>query len=88
MRTQGIKLLDPVMELVQIEWLLLPIEDCRNAEAEQKVISCYFRKPHEPWGPDRAFVLPVRVRRSRRRVLFCQESGLDGWERAETREKD
>lgn len=69
---------DPVMELVQIEWLVLPIEDCPDAKAEQKVITCYFRKPHEPWEPDRAFVLPVRVRRSRSRVLFSQKLGLDG----------
>jgi hypothetical protein len=77
MRTQGVKLPDPVLELVQIEWLVLPVEECRSEETEQKIIACHFRKPHEPWGPGRAFVLPVRIRRSRRRVLFCQESGLD-----------
>jgi hypothetical protein len=81
MRTQGIKVLDPVMELCQIEWLVLPVEKCRDADAEQKVIHSYFRRPHEPWGPERAFVLPVRVRRSRRRVLFRQESGLEGYEK-------
>jgi hypothetical protein len=78
MRTQGVKLPDPVMELVQIEWLVLPVEDCRNAETERMIVTSHFRKPHEPWEPDRAFVLPVRIRRSRSRVLFCQESGLDG----------
>ncbi len=44
--------------------------------AEKHVAGRYFRKPHEPWGPSLAFVLPVRVRRGRGRVLFCQESGL------------
>ena len=77
MRTSGVKLLDPVLENVQIDWLLVPVHECRDARDEVRLISNHFRKPHEPWGPSRAFVMPVRVRRSRRRVLFWQRSGLE-----------
>ena len=77
MRTRGVKLLDPVLETVQIDWLVVPAQECRNGEDEGRVISTHFRKPHEPWGHSRAFVMPVRIRRSRWRVLFYQESGLE-----------
>jgi hypothetical protein len=77
MRTRGVKLLDPVLDTVQIDWLVVPIQDCRDSQEEGRVISSQFRKPHEPWGPSQAFVKPVRVRRSRRRVLFWQHSGLE-----------
>jgi hypothetical protein len=77
MKTRGVKLLDPVLETSQIDWLVLPVEECRDPDDEGRVISSHFRKPHEPWGHSGAFVLPVRVRRSRWRVLFWQESGLD-----------
>jgi hypothetical protein len=77
MRTRGVKLLDPVLDTVQIDWLLLPVDQCPRLEDEWQVISSHFRKPHEPWGPSQAFVMPVRVRRSRRRVLFVQQSGLE-----------
>jgi hypothetical protein len=76
MRTCGIKLLDSVLGMVQIDWLVVPTEDCRDAQTEDQFVRMHFRKPHEPWGPDGAFVMPVRIRRSRRRVLFFQESGL------------
>jgi hypothetical protein len=77
MRTSGVKLLDPVLDTVQIDWLLVPADECRDVHAESRLISCYFRRPHEPWGSSRAFVMPVRVRRSRRKVLFSQQSGLE-----------
>jgi hypothetical protein len=77
MRTRGVKLLDPVLETSQVDWLLLPAGECPAEEDEMRVISSQFRKPHEPWGHSGAFVLPVCVRRSRWCVLFCQESGLD-----------
>ncbi len=77
MKTRGVKLLDPVLETAQIDWLVLPVQECRDEEEEGRVITSHFRKPHEPWGHSGAFVLPVRVRRSRWRVLFRQESGLD-----------
>jgi len=76
MKTHGVKVLDPVLETVQIDWLVVPISQCQDAAAEGRLVNRYFRKPHEPWGPERAFVMPVQVRRGRRRVLFCQESGL------------
>jgi hypothetical protein len=77
MKTRGVKLLDPVLESSQIDWLVLPVDECRGEEDEEQVISSHFRRPHEPWGHSGAFVQPVRVRRSRFRVLFWQESGLD-----------
>jgi hypothetical protein len=77
MRNRGVKLLDPVLESFQIDWLVVPAEQCRNHEDEGRLISQHFRKPHEPWGNSRAFVMPVCIRRTRWRVLFCQESGLE-----------
>jgi hypothetical protein len=77
MRTRGVKLLDPVLENTQIDWLLVSAEQCRDAAEERDFVSRHFRKPHEPWGPTRAFVQPVCIRRSRRRVLFSQHSGLE-----------
>jgi hypothetical protein len=77
MRTSGVKLLDPVLETTQIDWLVVPAGECRDTQDEGRLICSHFRKPHEPWEPNRAFVMPVRVRRSRRRVLFLQQSGLE-----------
>ena len=76
MRTSGVKLFDPVLETMQINWLVVPADECRNAQDERLLISSHFRKPHEPWCPSQAFVMPVRIRRSRSRVLFLQQSGL------------
>jgi hypothetical protein len=77
MRTQGVKVLDPVFQTEQLEWLLLSARECPDAASEQRIIENYFRSPHSPWGVLRAFVRPVHIRRSRRRVLFCQELGVD-----------
>jgi hypothetical protein len=76
MRMQGVKLLDPLAWTCQVEWLVVPAQDCPDPAAESRIIVSHFRKAHEPWSPVRAFVRPVQVRRSRRRVLFRQESGL------------
>jgi hypothetical protein len=76
MKNYGSKLLDSVLGLVQVDWLIVPLSECRDPSTESQFIRKYFRKPHEPWKPDGAFVQPVNVRRSRRRVLFFQESGL------------
>ena len=76
MRTRGVKTGDPVTEAEQLDWLMLPATECPDPETERRIIRAYFRKPHEPWGNKGAFVLPVVIRRSRRRVLFCQRSGL------------
>ncbi len=75
MTTRGVKLLDPSVETAQLDWLVLPAHRCPDQRSEQQVIHHYFRVPHGPWAPQQAFVQPVVVRRSRRRVLFCQESG-------------
>jgi hypothetical protein len=77
MRTSGVKLLDPVLETTQIDWLVVSADECRNAQDERMLISSHFRKPHETWHPSLAFVMPVRIRRSRSRVLFLQQSGLE-----------
>ena len=58
MRTRGVKLLDPVLETAQIDWLVLPVEECRDEEDEGRVISSQFRKPHEPWGHSGAVCPP------------------------------
>ena len=77
MRTRGVKLLDPVLETIQIDWLVVPTRECRDSRDERRLISRHFRLPHEPWGSSRAFVMPVCIRRSSRRVLFSQQSGLE-----------
>jgi len=76
MKNRGFIVFDPVLETSQLDWLVVPIRECPDAAAERRVVSQHFRVPHGPWGPDRAFVQPVIVRRSRRRVLFRQRSGL------------
>jgi hypothetical protein len=75
-RTEGVKFLDGVLQNCQIHWLVLRHEDCPDEHSERRVILSHFRVPHEPWTLPAAFVRPVRVRRSRRRVLFYQESGV------------
>ena len=75
MRTQGVKLLDPVLETSQL-WLIIPKQECPDEAAELNVVAAHFRVPHEAWGLIKGFVQPVKIRRSRRRVLFSQESGV------------
>ncbi len=77
MRTRGVKIIDPVLDIRQIDWMIVPAGECPDPVAERRLIAAYFRKPHEPWGSEQAFVHPVVIRRSRRRVLFQQHSGLD-----------
>lgn len=76
MRTRGVKVLDPVSETNQVDWLVVSADECPDEEAERFVAATHFRVPHEPWGYDGAFVQAVSIRRTRRRVLFYQESGL------------
>jgi hypothetical protein len=76
MKTRGVKMLDPVLQTAQIDWLIVPVRECRSASDERQLVCTYFRQPHEPWGAEKAFVLPVKVRRGRGHVLFCQESGV------------
>ncbi len=77
MRNRGMKFLDPMLDTIQIDWLVVPAKECRDDDDERLVIGRHFRTPHEAWGPSRAFVLPVRVRRTCSRVLFLQQSGLE-----------
>jgi hypothetical protein len=77
MRTRGIKVIDPTVEAELLEWLIVPARECPDETSEQRIIASHFRVPHSSWGTLRAFVRPVQIRRSRRRVLFCQRSGID-----------
>jgi hypothetical protein len=77
MRTQGSKVIDPTLETEVIEWLLVPVRECPDEVSERRIVASYFRVPHSQWGMLRAFVRPVQIRRSRRRVLFCQQLGID-----------
>jgi hypothetical protein len=77
MKTQGIKVVDPILETELLEWLIVPARECPDEATEKRIATTHFRVPHHPWGLLRAFVRPVQVRRSRRRVLFYQQSGID-----------
>jgi len=76
MITRGVKLLDPVAEINQVDWLFISRDQCPSEEAERQLMVRHFRIPHQPWGAGQAFVGNVVIRRSRRRVLFSQESGV------------
>jgi hypothetical protein len=77
MRSHGLKVLDPGVESLQLEWLVISVDKCPDTAAEEHLASRHFRTPHEAWAPQRAFVAPVTVRSSRRRKLFCQLSGVN-----------
>ena len=77
MKTQGFKVVDPILETELLEWLVVPVRECPDEATEQRIAATHFKVPHHPWGMLRAFVRPVQVRRSRRRVLFYQQSGID-----------
>ncbi|NQT16644.1 MAG: hypothetical protein HQ582_28050 [Planctomycetes bacterium] len=76
MRMQGVRVLDPVLETCQVDWLVISARDCPDEASERRISLQHFRVPHKPWGPDSAFVEAVTVRRGRFRVLFRQESGV------------
>jgi hypothetical protein len=76
MQTQGIKFQDRVLQTSQTHWLLIRRSECPDEQSERRIILAFFRVAHEPWSHPAAFVRPVQVRRSRRRVLFRQESGI------------
>jgi hypothetical protein len=73
MRKSGVKLLDDIR---QIDWLIVPAERCPDPAALESLIARHFRIPHEPAGNDLTFVQEVEIRRSRRRILLRQESGV------------
>ena len=76
MRTQGVKVLDRVLETNQIHWMLVHRKECPDEDSERLIIQTHFLVPHERWTTPPAFVGPVRVRRSRSWVLFSQECGV------------
>ena len=76
MKTQGVRVFDVVLQTSQLDWLVIAARECPDRAAERRVTNRHFRVPHEAWGTVRAFVQPVTIRRSRRRVLFRQKSGL------------
>lgn len=73
MRKSGVKRLDDIR---QIDWLLVAAHQCPDPAYEQRLIARHFRIPHEPAGNDLTFVQEVKIRRSCRRILFHQESGV------------
>ncbi len=73
MRKSGVKLLDDIR---QVDWLFVAAKSCPDPSTEQDLIARHFRIPHEPSGNDLTFVQEVRIRRSCRRILFHQESGV------------
>ena len=77
MKTHGVKVLDPMADSLQVDWLVVPAEECEDQATIEHIVAVHFRRPHEPWGGARAYVRPVEVRRTRRRVLLLQHSGLE-----------
>ena len=77
MTSRGLKVLDPGVESLQLDWMVISVDECPDIATEKHLAGKYFRKPHDAWAPQRAFVAPVTVRSSRRRKLFCQLSGVD-----------
>ncbi len=73
MRKSGIKRLDDIR---QIDWLIVPAKRCPDRATLEGMIARHFRIPHEPSGNDLTFVQEVKIRRSQRRILFHQESGV------------
>jgi len=76
MMTRGVKVHDPISDINQVDWLCISVGECPDEETERFLTATHFRVPHEPWGHAGAFVEPVVVRRTRRRILFRQKSGL------------
>lgn len=77
MKKRGVKLIDPVSDTLQVDWLVVPAEHCPDENSVARLVHHHFRQPHEPWGANRAYVREVVVRRTRRRVLLLQYSGLE-----------
>jgi len=77
MKTRGTRVIDPTLETELLEWLVVSVADCPDELSERRIIARFFRRPHATGGAIRAFVRPVQVRRSRRRVLFSQQIGID-----------
>lgn len=76
MKKHGVKILDPSAETLQVDWLLVSADECPDDQTLATLVRRHFRKAHEPWGSNRAYVHEVVVRRTRRRILLLQYSGL------------
>ena len=72
---QGIRSLDTT-ETQQLRWLLVSSSDCPDHTAERRVKESYFLVPHGLWSWPPAFADQVSIRRTRRRILFCQRAGI------------
>jgi hypothetical protein len=75
MREQGIRIIDDT-ETRQVRWRVVSARDCPDESAEQRIIHSSFPLPHAARGWPWAFVGPVVVRRTCRRVLLWQEAGI------------
>jgi hypothetical protein len=75
MRDRGIRILDHA-ETRQVRWLLVSVEDCRDETAERQIVRSCFPLAHAAWSWPPAFVGPVVICRTRRRVLFHQQAGI------------
>ena len=73
---QGTRVLDRLTETSQIRWLAVSARDCADDMAEKRLVQRHFPVPHRMWSWPSAFVEPVVIRRTRRRVLFCQRLGV------------
>ena len=71
MRYQGMRVLDKA-ETQQLVWLLFSTVDCPDHSAERHVEEAYFLVPHPQWSWPPAFADQVSIRRTRRRILFCE----------------
>lgn len=74
--SRGVKFIDQICHEDQLDWLMLEVRECPDLETEAVVISRHFRVPHPPAENDPSFVEPVTIRRTSRRVLFRQRSGI------------
>lgn len=77
MRTEGIRIVDRGVETRRIQWLVVSQKDCSDEVAEHRLALSHFLLPHARWNWPPAFVDPVVVRRTRRRVLLSQRAGVD-----------
>ncbi len=77
MRNQGTRILDRAGETRRMQWLMVFAHECRDRAAEERLIGSHFLRPHTRWSWPPAFVDPVVVQRTRRRVFMSQISGVE-----------
>ena len=76
MSDRGIRWID-IAETRQVLWLLVPVEDCPDQSSEERLTRSHFLVPHTTWSWPKAFVEPVSIVRTCRRVLFRQQLGIE-----------